>query len=155
VARIAALLANEPFMIWLGFGARRADAQVRALADKSGARVMCSPRAKGTFPERHPQFVGVTGLGGHPTVAEYMRFAKPRRVLVLGSRLGEFTSFWSPELVPAEGIVHVDLDPEVFGAAYPAAKTLGVQAEIGSFLEALLVHWPDAPPRASRPRVAI
>jgi acetolactate synthase-1/2/3 large subunit len=64
---------------------------------------------------------------------------------VLGTRLGEFTSFWSQELVPEKGFVHVDVDPEAFGAAYPAAETLGVQADVRAFVEALLEALPSAP----------
>jgi acetolactate synthase-1/2/3 large subunit len=142
IDRCIELLGREPFVIWLGHGARGAAAQVRALAEKSLARVMCSPRAKGIFPEDHPQYLGVTGLGGHAAVFDHIRVARPKRALVLGSRLGEFTSFWSPELVPPEGFIHVDVDPEAFGAAYPSAATLGVQAEIGTFLDALLARWP-------------
>ena len=142
IARCAEVLSSEPFVLWLGHGARGAARQVRALAEKSHARVMCSPRAKGIFPEDHTQFLGVTGLGGHQAVFDHIRSARPQRALVLGSRLGEFTSFWSPELVPPEGFIHVDIDPEVFGAAYPGAKTLGVQADVGNFLDMLLASWP-------------
>jgi acetolactate synthase-1/2/3 large subunit len=154
IERCAKLLSEEPFVIWLGFGARGAAAEVRALAERSGAPVMASPRAKGIFPEDHPQYLGVTGLGGNEGLAEELRAARPVRALVLGSRLGEFTSFWAPELVPPEGLVHVDVDAEVFGAAYPKTKTLGVQSEIKSFVAALVAHWPTPQPRASarRPR---
>jgi acetolactate synthase-1/2/3 large subunit len=117
---------------------------VRALAERTGARVMCSPRGKGVMPEDHPLFLGVTGLGGHSKVEASLRALKPQRTLVLGSRLGEFTSFWSPELLPSEGFIHVDVDPDVFGAAYPNVATIGVQAEVSSFLHALLAHWPAA-----------
>ncbi|HEX2670969.1 MAG TPA: thiamine pyrophosphate-dependent enzyme, partial [Polyangiaceae bacterium] len=61
----------------------------------------------------------------------------------LGSRLGEMSSFWLPELAPADGFIHVDLEAEVFGAAYPDVSTIGVQAEIGSFLRDLLRAWPE------------
>ena len=142
VSRLAALLASEPFVIWAGFGARHAGPAVRALAELTGARVMATPRAKGVMPEHHPQYLGVTGHGGHATVEEYMLQARPARALVLGSRLGEMVSFWSPDLVPREGLVHVDLDPNVFGAAYPSVPTFGVQAEIGAFVEALIAAWP-------------
>jgi acetolactate synthase I/II/III large subunit len=142
IAQCADVLSSEPFVLWLGHGARGAARQVRAFADKSHARVMCSPRAKGIFPEDHPQFLGVTGLGGHQAVFDHIRMARPQRALVLGSRLSEFTSFWSPELVPPQGFVHVDLDPEVFGAAYPSANTLGVQADVGNFLDMLVASWP-------------
>ncbi len=141
------VLASEPFVIWLGYGARKSARAIRALVDASGAKVMCSPRAKGIFPEDDPRFLGVTGLGGHAAVLEHMREARPARTLVLGSRLGEFTSYWNDELVPREGFVHVDIDPEVFCAAYPSAQTLSVQADIGTFVDALLARWPKRRPR--------
>jgi acetolactate synthase I/II/III large subunit len=143
VNRTAELLASEPFVIWAGFGARHAGPAVQALAELTGARVMSTPRAKGVMPENHPQYLGVTGLGGHAAVEEYMLAARPARVLVLGSRLGEMVSFWSPDLVPREGLVHVDLDPDAFGLAYPGVPTLGIQTEIGSFVEALIAAWPS------------
>ena len=103
---------------------------------------MCSPRAKGIFPENHPLFVGVTGMGGHDTVQSYMTQSAPRRILVLGTRLGEPTSFWNPAMVPAEGFIHVDVDPDVPGVAYPEAFTLPVRADIGMFVAAMLRKLP-------------
>jgi acetolactate synthase I/II/III large subunit len=143
----ARLLRETPFAIWVGFGARKAWKQVRELARRTGAPVMCSPRGKGIFPEDHPQFLGVTGFGGHESVLDYMCTQRPPYILVLGTRLGEFTSFWSPDLVPTKGFIHVDIDPEVPGAAYPDVTTVGVQADIRSFLDALLARLPsrDAP----------
>jgi acetolactate synthase-1/2/3 large subunit len=143
VAECAELLAGEDFVIWAGHGARHAAAEVRALAERTGARVMCTPRGKGVMPERHPLYLGVTGLGGHASVAEYLGKARPARALVVGSRLGEMSSFWAPELVPAQGFVHVDLEPEAFGTAYPEVPTLAVQAEIGTFLHDLLAALPE------------
>lgn len=156
VARCVGLLSKAPFAIWAGFGARDAGPALRALAERAGAPVMCSPRAKGVFPEDHPLFIGVTGMGGHGAfAAAYMRDHAPRRILVLGTRLGEPTSFWSPALVPDGGFVHVDIDPMVPGVAYPQAKTFAVQAEIGDFLAALLEAWPanatSSPPRLPKP----
>jgi acetolactate synthase-1/2/3 large subunit len=110
---------------------------------------MCSPRGKGIFPEDHPQFVGVTGLGGHESVIKYMQEQPPRRTLVLGTRLGEPTSFWSESMVPSGGFVHVDIDPEVPGVAYPFVETLPVQSDVGVFLKALLTHFPESPSRST------
>lgn len=137
------MLNHETFAIWVGFGARKAWKQVRELARRTGAPVMCSPRAKGIFPEDHPQFLGVTGFGGHDGVFDYMHSQRPSYILVLGTRLGEFTSFWSPDLVPSKGFIQVDIDPEVPGAAYPDVMTLGVQADISSFLDAVLARVPS------------
>ena len=153
IRRCAALLSDGSFAIWVGFGARKASALVRRLAERMGVAVMCSPRAKGVFPEDHPQFVGVTGLGGHGSTVTAMTEGRPRRVLVLGTRLGEGTSFWDPVMVPAEGFIHVDVDPEVPGVAYPSAPTLAVRADVGTFLAALLAHLPEGvPPETSFPR---
>jgi acetolactate synthase I/II/III large subunit len=137
VAVVADILRTEPCALWVGFGARSAAAEIRALAERLGTPVMCSPRGKGIFPEDHPLFLGVTGVGGHTRPREVVS-TRVRRTLVLGSRLWECTSFWDPGLVPEAGFVHVDVDPAVFGAAYPSAPTLGVHAEIRAFLLALL-----------------
>jgi acetolactate synthase-1/2/3 large subunit len=146
VERCAERLATGSFVIWVGFGARNADSLVRTLAERTGAPVMCSPRAKGIFPENHPQFIGVTGFGGHSTTIEYIRRNRPDHILVLGSRLGEFTSFWDPDLTPRLGFIHVDLDVNVPGVAYPEVKTTGVCAEISQFLQGLLDRLVMPPP---------
>ncbi|WP_437912963.1 thiamine pyrophosphate-dependent enzyme [Sorangium sp. So ce302] len=145
------LLAGSKLVIWIGFGARRAWRAVRALAELTGAPVMCSPRAKGIFPEDHPQFLGVTGLGGHSYVQQFLGSERPEYVLVLGSRIGEATSFWSPSFSPTRAFVHVDLDLRVFGAAYPCTPTIAVQAEIDAFVRTLIERWPPLAPRASPP----
>jgi thiamine pyrophosphate-dependent acetolactate synthase large subunit-like protein len=134
------LLSEGPFAIWVGFGARDAASEIRQLAEKTGAAVICSPRGKGVFPEDHPQFVGVTGLGGHDSVLTYMQQQPPLRTLVLGTRLSEPTSFWNSALIPTGGFVHVDIDPTVPGVSYPNAPTFGVQSDIKAFVQALLEH---------------
>jgi len=143
IAHCAKLLGEEPFAIWVGFGAREASGAIRQLAERTGVPVMCSPRGKGIFPENHPQFIGVTGFGGHLSVLTYMQEYSPQRILVLGTRLGEFTSFWSPTMVPERGFIHVDIDPEVPGVAYPEVETFAIQSDIGIFVKALLKHFPD------------
>ncbi|MEB3282442.1 MAG: scytonemin biosynthesis protein ScyA [Lyngbya sp.] len=145
VSHCVELLSEGPFAIWVGYGARLATQEVMQLAEITGAAVMCSPRAKGLFPEDHPQFVGITGLGGHESVGSYFKTVKPLRTLVLGTRLGEPTSFWSPELVPSRGFIQVDIDPSVIGVSYPTATTVPVQADIGTFLRQLIPHLSDYP----------
>lgn len=138
IAECVRLLSEEPFAIWVGFGARGAGEEIRQLAERTGAAVMCSPRAKGIFPEDHPQFVGVTGFGGHESVFRYMREQHPRQILVLGTRLGEFTSFWNPVMIPRQGFLHVDIDPEIPGTAYPSTETFAIQSDVRIFLKSLL-----------------
>ncbi len=148
--RCATRLKADSFAIWAGFGATAAAPLVQELAERTGAMVFCSPRAKGILPEDHPQYLGVTGLGGHDSVTDYMVQGQPKWLLVLGTRLGEPTSFWDSDMVPTGGFIHVDIDPEVPGTSYPEANTLGVQADVGLFLEQLLRRIPAGAAKPTR-----
>ncbi len=158
VEQVAKLLADERFVIWIGAGAQRAAPQLRELAERTGAPVICSPRGKGIFPERHPQFIGVTGSGGHSSTLAYMREHRPRHVLVLGTRMSEVSSAFDEVFVPSASFIHVDIDRAAFGAAYPRANTLAIESDCGSFLARLLPQLAarpgpasPAPIRASKP----
>jgi acetolactate synthase-1/2/3 large subunit len=144
IAECIRLLSQKPFAIWVGFGARDAATEIIQLAERTGAAVMCSPRAKGIFPESHPQYLGVTGFSGHETVLNYMESERPDYILVLGTRLGEPTSFWSPAMLPNQAFIHVDLDPEVPGTAYPSANTFAIHSEIKVFVKNLLRYFPSS-----------
>ena len=136
---LARLLSLEPFAAWVGFGARRHAPAIRRFLDLTDAPVISSPRALGVA-DRHRAFLGVTGNGGHEGIGEELARLGIRRTLVLGSALGEATSGWNPGLVPPDGFIHVDVDGRVFGRAYPEARTIGVQADIGELLAALLAR---------------
>lgn len=145
IAKHAQLIAGKSIALWVGFGARHAAPAIRKLAERTGARVMCSPRGKGIFPEDHPQFLGVTGLGGHPEVDEALTSERPVHTIVLGTRMGESTSFWAPELTPSHSFVHVDTDPTAFGVAYPDVRTHAVVADVGAYCAALVDALADTP----------
>lgn len=147
----AQLLSAGSVAIWVGFGARGAAAEIRQLVERTGAAVICSPRGKGIFPEEHPQFVGVTGIGGHDSVFTYMREHRPAHTLVLGTRLSELTSFWNPTMVPNKAFIHVDIDAEVPGVAYPSAETIAIQSDIKLFLQGLLKYFPASVRPATHP----
>ncbi|MBJ7330453.1 MAG: thiamine pyrophosphate-binding protein [Solirubrobacteraceae bacterium] len=136
---VADLLAAEPFAVWVGWGARRHAQAIHRLLDITGAPAICSPRALGVV-DRHASFLGVTGNGGSETLAEELAACGVQRMLVLGSRLAEATSGWLPGLVPSGGFIHVDLDPGVFGQAYPDAPSYGVQSGVGELVDALLAR---------------
>jgi acetolactate synthase-1/2/3 large subunit len=149
--RVHQLLHHSSFALWVGFGARRASSLVRRFAERTGAPVMSSARGKGILPEDHPQYLGVTGFGGHASVERHLAENRPDYLVVLGSRLGEMTSMWDRHLLPAKAIIHVDIDADVLGAAYPDAQTFGVQSDVGTFLSALLERGTSQRPRAERP----
>ena len=132
-----ARLAEGTAALWLGHGALGAAAEARAFAEAAHLPVVCSPRAKGVIDEDHPLFVGVSGAGGHQTVQRLFAEHRPDTLLVVGTRLGEVTSFLSPASRPARGWIHVDIDPTAFGAAFPGLEGIGVIAEARAFLTAL------------------
>lgn len=152
---ITGLLAQAPFGVWLGWGARHHADRVHRLLDLTGAPAICTPRGLG-IADCHPGFVGSTGNGGKESLVDELAPYGLRRMLVLGTGLGEATSGWLEGLVPPDGLIHVDLDAGVFGHAYPQAPTLGVQADVGEVLAALLARGDrlvrrEAPPRRGEP----
>ncbi len=130
-------LAAGPALLWIGHGARRASEELRRFAIAAQLPVVGSPRSKGVFDEHHPLFVGVSGAGGHASVAAFFAERRPATVLVVGTRLGEVTSFLSPATTPRDGWIHVDLDPTAFAAAFPGIPGLGVVADARAFFIAL------------------
>jgi acetolactate synthase-1/2/3 large subunit len=160
-------LRDPDALLWLGSGAQGAAAVIRRFVEAARLPVLCSPRGKGIFPEAHPLFVGVTGAGGSPAARLHLARRRPRHSLVVGSRLGEVTTFLSPELLPSEGLLHVDRDPRAFGAAFPGVACLGIVSDAQTFFSALEARaletgWfarrapppllPAAPPPTLHPR---
>jgi hypothetical protein len=150
IAAHAALLTAARPVLWLGFGARHAAGPIRRLVERLGARVMCSPRGKGVFPEDHPRFLGVTGVGGHTRVDELLAAERPAYTLVLGTRLGESTSFWASELTPAEAFIHVDADPAALGAPTRTCRPTRRSPRSAPTSTRSWPRWASRPPR--RPR---
>jgi acetolactate synthase I/II/III large subunit len=150
---VADILDDGGFALWLGYGARRAAQEIGSLIERVGAPFMCTPRGKGIVSEHHPLYLGVTGAGGHFEIEQRLKELNIKRVMVLGTRMGEATSFFSPGLVPPDGFVHVDVDSSAFGQAYPTVPTIGIEAEIGAFVDNLstLLRARPVPQRTFHP----
>jgi acetolactate synthase-1/2/3 large subunit len=138
--------------LWVGFGARGASNALLKLAERLQLPVMCTPRGKGVFPEQHPLYVGVTGFAGHDSVHKMLEDHDPESIIVLGSRLGEFSSMWDEHFVRPHGFIHVDLDLDAIGVAYPRAMTYGIRADIDAFVRAVLAKLPASIPVRAAPR---
>lgn len=152
VKRCVDELLSHRTALWVGFGARGASNALLKLAERLQLPVMSTPRGKGVFPEQHPLYVGVTGFAGHDSVSEMLEDYDPESILVLGSRLGEFSSMWDESFVRSRGFLHVDLDPDAIGVAYPRAQTYGIQADVDAFVRAVLAALPTPPPSRPAPR---
>ena len=137
VDEISQLLANarRP-LILAGNGVRSGNAPVHLLdvAELFGCPVACTPKGKGVFPEDHPLALGVLGLGGHPSAANYVA-AGIDVVIAIGTSLGDMaTNGFAPQL-QATTLAHVDIDAKQFGKSY--SPTHAIVAPASKFLGAL------------------
>ena len=95
-------------------------------------------------PESHPLYLGLTGAAGHDHVKQYTREHPIEECVILGTRLGEGSSYWADHLVPARGFIHVDIDPAAIGTSFTSVGVLGVQSDAGAFLRCLRRLLPAA-----------
>jgi acetolactate synthase-1/2/3 large subunit len=135
--------ARRPLLV-LGNGARRAHTQLLSLAERLGMCTVVTGHGKGAFPERHPLYVGIIGLGQHAAVLEYL--ANPPDVtLIVGSRLNDLaTNGWSLPLSGTTGTIQIDRDPTFVGAN--ATVTLALIGDARATVEQMLEHLPEHPP---------
>jgi acetolactate synthase-1/2/3 large subunit/sulfoacetaldehyde acetyltransferase len=96
-------------------------------------------------PNDHPLYIGPLGRAGAPEAAAACRRAD--LLLVVGSRLGQFTSFYDDRYIRSGiPIVQIDIDPRDIGRHYPVA--VGIAADAGLSLAALLAALgPEAAPK--------
>jgi len=146
-AEVYRLLLDRSFVLWVGGGARRAASPIRRLVQAANVPVMATPRGKGVVAETDPNYIGVTGFAGSPSLLSYLEQNRPDHILVLGSGLGDFASGYLDGYLPRAGFVQVDVDPAVHGKAYPAASTVPVTAEVGVFCDALADLFEAGPDR--------
>ena len=120
--------------LYLGRGAEGAGTGLVRLAEKLGAPVTTTFQGKGVFPENHPLWLW-TGFGAQapPFVRKLMEECD--LLLAVGCRFSEVaTGSYGLDMPPK--LIHVDIDPEVFGRNYRADLVVG--ADAGLFVEALV-----------------
>ena len=84
--------------------------------------------------DRHPNVVGMAGIGGGPAARRAIHDADA--VLVFGCRFSEqMTEHYRMRFAEDARIVHIDLDPAVIGRVYPA--TIGVTGDLRDLLPLL------------------
>ncbi len=138
IARAAGLLrtARCP-AVFCGWGSVDATAELFAIAELLGAPVSTTLQGLSAFPAHHRLHAGFA-LGRAAVPAVENSFADCDALLAVGTRFAEIPtgSFgWAP---PAN-LVHVDINPRVFNANFPAAVALEGDARgiLGPLIEAL------------------
>ena len=147
IAEAARLLATATSpALFVGWGAVDATAEVAALAERLGAPVATTLQGLSAFPSTHPLHAGFClGRAAVPAAEHALRHCDT--LLVVGSRLAEIAT-GSYGYEPPANLIHVDINPKVFGANYPARVALEGDARV--VLRRLIDALPEVAQAATR-----
>ena len=123
--RLAA--ARRPVFI-VGHGARFDMPAIQGLAERLGAPVITTFKAKGLVSDRHPLGCGVLGRSGTPIASWFMN--ESDLLVVLGASFSNHTG-----ITPKKPAIQVDFDPMALGKFH--AVDVPVWGEIAATVEAL------------------
>lgn len=134
------LQASHRPALFVGWGARQA--RLVELAERLGAPVATTLQGLASFPHDHPLHAGF-GLGRSAVPAARHAVGGHDCLLAIGTRFAEIAT-GSFGLDPPRHLIHVDIDPAVIGANYPAEVAL--PGDAAAVVEALLARL-EAKPR--------
>ncbi|WP_345673218.1 acetolactate synthase large subunit [Yinghuangia aomiensis] len=102
--------AKQP-VLYVGGGVLKAhaSAELRILAELTGAPVITTLMALGAFPDSHPQHLGMPGM--HGTVAAVTALQRADLIISLGARFDDRVTGKLDTFAPNATIVHADIDP--------------------------------------------
>ena len=126
----AAQMLNEAKrpMIVIGHGAVESRAAIIKLAERIGAPVVTTFKAKGLIADSHPNAAGVLGRSGTPIASWFMNEAD--LILALGTSFSNHTG-----INPGKRTIQVDFERMQLGKFHPV--TLPVWGEIGAFCQSV------------------
>ena len=128
------LLAAKKPALFIGWGARDAHAQTCAIAEFLQAPVATTLQGLSVFSAAHPLHTGFS-FGASAVPAARNAFADCDCMLAVGTRFAEIATGSFGVTVPPN-LIHVDINPAVFNANYPAAVAL--EGDAASVLGLLL-----------------
>ncbi|WP_030018314.1 acetolactate synthase large subunit [Streptomyces monomycini] len=102
-------------VLYVGGGVMKsgATAELKVLAELTGAPVTTTLMALGSFPDTHPQHVGMPGM--HGTVAAVTALQKADLIVALGARFDDRVTGKLDSFAPFAKVVHADIDPAEIG----------------------------------------
>ena len=123
--------------IFCGWGAIDATKELCRLAETLGAPVATTLQGLSAFPASHPLHAGFA-LGPAAVPASENAFRDCDCMLAVGTRFAEIPT-GSYGYDPPANLIHVDINPRVFGANYPAAVALegDARAVLAALIELL------------------
>ena len=144
IARAVDLLreAKRP-CIFAGWGARDATAKLIRLAEWLDAPVATTLQGLSVFPANHPLHVGF-GFGASAVPAAQNAFKNCDGMIAIGTRFSEIATGSYGADVPAN-LIHIDINPDVFNANYPAK--VAMSGDAGAVLRQFLQELESKLPR--------
>jgi len=127
-AAIAKLNSAKRPIIVVGHGAYDARDQIIALAEKIGAPVLTTFKAKGLIADDHPNAAGVLGRSGTPIASWFMNEAD--LIVALGASFSNHTG-----IAKSKATIQVDFERMQLGKFHPV--DLPIWADIGAFCAAI------------------
>ncbi|NLU66994.1 acetolactate synthase large subunit [Streptomyces sp. HNM0574] len=102
-------------VLYVGGGVLKAGAtaELKVLAELTGAPVTTTLMGLGAFPDSHPQHLGMPGM--HGTVAAVTSLQKADLIVALGARFDDRVTGKLDSFAPLAKIVHADIDPAEIG----------------------------------------
>ncbi|MEV0278688.1 acetolactate synthase large subunit [Streptomyces sp. NPDC050610] len=102
-------------VLYVGGGVLKAGAtaELKVLAELTGAPVTTTLMALGAFPDSHPQHVGMPGMHGSVTAVTALQ--KADLIVALGARFDDRVTGKLDSFAPFAKIVHADIDPAEIG----------------------------------------
>lgn len=129
--------------LFVGWGARDAVAEVMEIAEWLEAPVATTLQGLSVFPANHPLHAGF-GFGQSAVPAARNAFKDCDVMLAVGTRFAEIATGSYGVTVPAN-LIHVDINPDVFSANYPAK--IAIDGDAGPVLRTLLAALQQATAR--------
>ena len=98
-------------VLYVGGGVIRskAAAELKVLAEKTGAAIVTTLMARGAFPDSHKQNLGMPGM--HGTVPAVLAIQESDLLVSLGARFDDRVTGKVSDFAPDAKVVHVDIDP--------------------------------------------
>ncbi len=124
--------------IFAGWGALKANQELKLLAEKLQAPVCTTLQGFSVFPYDHPLHTGM-GYGIYSVPAAEYAFRDIELLIAIGTSFSEIPTGSFGIKVP-EKLIHIDIDPEVFNKNYKASVT--IQGDAKQVLKALISQLP-------------
>jgi len=145
----AALIAESKSpVLYVGGGMIKsnASAELMKLAELTGAPVVTTLMALGSFPDSHPQHLGMPGM--HGTVAAVTALQKADLLITLGARFDDRVTGKLSSFAPNAKIIHADIDPAEIGKnrVVDVALVGDLKASINALLPELTAKFKSSKP---------